>query len=216
MQDKINNVTYLLIIIILGGYVLPWIIAPSAPLSLNAYDLAEWASLHPSQPNTTPPLIIPLLLRLQLVIVTLLIALYARTDIQRWIALILVALLAVAQLPPLEFLISERDNINYQQQFILATLSLLIGGGLVVRKPQRLTPIISIALVSMGIITSFSGLQQAQELYTLSSQEYVSGSGGVIVIIAYSIILAMNIYKIITKSQQPKLQTPQQVKQGSH
>ena len=39
----------LLLIIGLCGYLLPWIVAPSSAMTLNAYDLAEWTSLHPLQ-----------------------------------------------------------------------------------------------------------------------------------------------------------------------
>ena len=63
-------ILYLLVTVGLAGYVLPWIVAPSAALTLNAYDLAEWTSLHPLQRQTSPPLLAPLELRLQLVIFT--------------------------------------------------------------------------------------------------------------------------------------------------
>mgnify|MGYP001554124038 CR=1 FL=1 len=192
MFNKSNYLTYLLLGIALFGYVLPWILISTNPMSLGAYDLAEWSSLHPSQPTSSPPMLVPLLLRLQLVIISTLIALHTHTILQRWIGLCVIALLAVAQLPPLEFLTIARDNINYQQQFMLATTSLVIGSGLIMRNPKQWQPIITIILLSIGIISSISGLQHAQELYTLSLQEHTIGSGLIVTVGAYIVMLLSN------------------------
>jgi lysylphosphatidylglycerol synthetase-like protein (DUF2156 family) len=189
MFNKSNYLTYLLLGIALFGYVLPWILTSTSPMSLGAYELAEWSSLHPSQPTSSPPMLVPLLLRLQLVIISVLVALHAQTVLQRWIGLCVIALLAVAQLPPLEFLTIARDNINYQQQFMLATISLIIGGGLIVRNPKQWQSIITVVLLSIGVISSINGLQQAQALYTLSLQEHTIGSGLIVTVGAYIIML---------------------------
>lgn len=217
MSIKFANFTYFLLFIALCGYVLPWIITPTAPLSLNAYDLAEWTSLHPSQPTASPPMIVPLLLRLQLVIIGISIALQTRSTMQRLIGLVIITLLALAQLPPLEFLTIERDNINYQQQFVLATTTLLVGGGFTIKTPKTyFAPIISVILIGIGMYTSMMGLAQAQELYTMSLQEFGRGNGFTITLLAYSGTLLLNLkqLEIITWSILLNSQAIQ-TKQGS-
>lgn len=62
-SERKSFVFYALVLIGLLGYAQPWIVAPAASMTLNAYDLAEWASLIPAQRGTAPPLLVPLLLR---------------------------------------------------------------------------------------------------------------------------------------------------------
>ena len=117
MLHKHTITVYLLLTLGLAGYLLPWIVAPTAPMTLNAYDLAEWTSLHPIQLGA--PLAVPLLLRSQLPVIAVWIALPARGPLMRLLAAAGVMLLALAQLPPLEFLTISRHDSNYQQQFML-------------------------------------------------------------------------------------------------
>ncbi len=216
MSFKSTNLIYLLVFVALFGYITPWILTPSNPLSLNAFDLAEWASLHPSQPNTSPPLVVPMMLRLQLVIISILLGLHAKTDYQRWGALLVIGLLALGQLPPLEFLINATDNINYQQQFILAAISLLVGCGLVVRSPKQWASLISIVLLAVGIFTSTSGLQQAQQLYTMSLQEHTIGNGIIITVSAYIGLIGLNCLHLFTTFRASMSSPSSEIKQGSH
>ena len=157
----------LLILLLLGlfGYVSPWAVTRSAPMTLNAYDLAEWTSLHPAQRHTTPPLLAPLLLRAQLVILTLT---FAVTASGRWITALVVLLLALAQLPPFEY-VYDIANLNYRQQFGLALFSLIAG--LVTtrfghRRPARsmliVLPVVGIALVYAGVSQAFEVYRQLQ------------------------------------------------------
>jgi len=106
-------------------YALPWLKANSPALELNAYDWAEWLSLHPAERSTAPPLLLTLALRLHLVAWSMLLA-SALPPRWRWRFVVVLALVAAAQLPPLEFLSSTQDN-NYQQQAVLALLSLALG-----------------------------------------------------------------------------------------
>ena len=118
----------LLFLLLIGllGYLLPWAVAPSAPMTLNAYDLAEWTSLHPAQRHSSPPLLAPLLLRAQLVILSLTFALVVSRRPWRLISAATVAILALAQLPPFEY-VYDIANLNYRQQFGLALASLIAG-----------------------------------------------------------------------------------------
>ncbi len=115
---------WLLIALALVAYVLPWVMNPAHVLDLNAYDLAEWLSLRPALATS-------FLLRGQLLIITLLIALSStppRRTAGWWLRLIAVLVLCVAQLPPLEFIRNTADS-NQQQQFMLAALS-VVGGAI--------------------------------------------------------------------------------------
>ena len=125
VDSKREHSLLLVMLALLGllGYLLPWAVASSAPMTLNAYDLAEWASLHPAQRQTTPPLLAPLLLRAQLVVLSSIIALSVS---QRWVAAAAVVALALAQLPPFEY-VYDIANLNYRQQFVLALVSLVAG-----------------------------------------------------------------------------------------
>ena len=215
MPYKNSPLLYFAILIALIAYILPWITTATAPLTLGAYDLAEWTSLHPSQPYTTPALIVPLLLRIHLVIITLMIALSANTDKLRILAIIIIIPLSIAQLPPLEFLTIETDNINYQQQFILATISLIAGLGLTIFKPTRFVPYISIFLTGVGIVSAIAGLQQAQVLYILSLQENSWGLGIILMCLAYVTIAVMQ-FRLLDIKLPFKAQQPSEIKQGSH
>ncbi len=186
MKNQPTLFLYIAIAIGLFGYIMPWIITPTTPLTLGAYDLAEWASLHPSQPHTSPALLVPLLLRIQLLIITILVAISSTDNMKsRFISLIVIIILFIAQLPPLEFLISASDNINYQQQMVLAVISLMAGIGLIVVKLPKLRDYILIVAIILGVGASWFGLEQAQQLYTLSLQEYTVGFGIWILIVAY-------------------------------
>ncbi len=210
-----SSFVYFCIGLALIGYILPWIVTPTAPLTLGAYDLAEWTSLHPSQPTTIPALIVPLLLRVQLVIITLIIALAAQTDKLRFIAVAAIIPLSIAQLPPLEFLTIATNNINYQQQFILATISLVIGLTVTKFKPLLYVPFIGLLLVGTGLVSAIVGVQQAQALYRMSLQENSLGAGVIFTCVAYSAIgltylLSLNIKLSTTTTQQLS-----EIKQGN-
>ena len=211
------NLPFIYFCIILGliGYVLPWIVTPTAPLTLGAYDLAEWTSLHPSQPTTIPALIVPLLLRVQLVIITLIIALSAQTNKLRFIAIVAIVPLSISQLPPLEFLTIATNNINYQQQFILATISLVVGLILTKFKPIQLVPYMIILLVGIGIISSIGGIQQAQSLYILSLQENSLGAGVIFTCIAYIAIGLTYLQSLNIKLSATTTQQLSEIKQGN-
>lgn len=174
---------YLLLTLGLAGYSLPWIVAPTAPLTLNAYDLAEWTTLHPNQRGT--PLVVPLLLRMQLPIIAMLTALFACGRRIKPLAALMIALLALAQLPPLEFLTISRHDSNYQQQFLLAAISLVAGLGLLACKPSRLLVLAALGLATTGLAASLAGQHQARLLYQMSLQESAPGIGAGVLVLAY-------------------------------
>jgi hypothetical protein len=111
---------YVLIALMLALYLFPWLVNPGASLTPNAYDLAEWASLHPAVREAN--LLTSFLLRLPLACLALTVAFTGQRSPLR--ALVMVAL-SLAVLRP-EFFTALGDP-NYQQQAGLAAFA-LIGG----------------------------------------------------------------------------------------
>ncbi len=168
-----------LLLIALIAYAIPWLVNPGVSLSPNAYDLAEWASIHPAMRLIAPPLLTSFLLRLPLVCLALLFAFYAVcSGASKWIAMLCVLLIAIALLPPLEFFISASSDINYQQQMILA-IATLIGGTIVVSDTARrlYRPLVFIiAFVGMAVCTL--GLVQGYNLMSHYNMPVRIGMGG--------------------------------------
>ncbi len=179
----------LLMLLLLGllGYISPWAVTRSAPMTLNAYDLAEWTSLHPAQRHTTPPLLAPLLLRVQLVILTLT---FAVTASGRWITALVVLLLALAQLPPFEY-VYDIANLNYRQQFGLALFSLIAG--LVATRFGNRRPARSVLIVLpvAGVASVYTGVSQAFEVYRQLQAVASVGMGPWLLVASYIGIAAL-------------------------
>lgn len=162
-RSQSSGILYIIIIVAILTYLLPWSAASSASLTLNAYDLAEWVSLHPAQRLTSPPLLSPLLLRLQLTILTLLLAATnARTPWRR-LAAVGIILLSIAQLPPPEY-IRDIGNLNYRQQFFLALTSLLVGLALLRIRLARVKTLVIAALPLAGVVTTVAGVAAANDV----------------------------------------------------
>ena len=195
MSNK-TPILYLLLATALIGYLLPWAVAPSAPMTLNAYDLAEWASLHPLQRQTNPALLAPLELRLQLVILSVALGLLAVGRAQRWLALILILLLTLAQLPPFEFVYDIR-NANYSQQFTLAAISLIVALAATPFNLRRLRPYALILLSILGIGSAIHGAAQALDLLALLGQGASAGAGLWITVVSYCGIIVVAVASLL-------------------
>ncbi len=182
----------ILLTLALLGYVLPWAVTSSAPMTLNAYDLAEWTSLHPAQRHTEPPLLAPLLLRAQLVILTLSLALAASG---RWTTALVVLLLALAQLPPFEY-VYDFANLNYRQQFGLALFSL--SAGLVATRfgQRRLMRFLLIVLPILGLVSVYAGVSQAFEVYRQLQSAASVGVGPWLLAVSYVGIAAIGLLAV--------------------
>jgi hypothetical protein len=124
---------FILIILALVAYTLPWVVGGGASLSFGAFDLAEWASLHPTNRAMSPILLTSFLLRLPLVCMAWAVAFNAPSQPFRssgwWGYALICLILAILSTPPLEFITTNRDDINYLQQAGL-TLLALIGSGI--------------------------------------------------------------------------------------
>ena len=180
-----ENGVLVLLLLALAGYLLPWVTAPNSAMTLNAFDLAEWTSLHPLQQGATPPLIAPLLLRLQLPILAVFIALWSSSRKERFLAFLFVVLLSVSQLPPLEFIKNVADP-NYRQLLFLAIATIILSTGLGFILPTQFRSFVIILLAVAGIVTSLVGQSQAIELYQVTLEQGETGGGLWLIVVAYA------------------------------
>lgn len=184
-SDSVSWLMLALILVGIFGYAQPWIVAPSGAMTLNAFDLAEWASLTPAQRGASPPLVAPLLLRLQPVILSSLLGLIAAGRKGMALSALAICMLAAAQLPPFEF-VYDINNLNYRQQFFLATGSLAAGAFLLRLQSRRLTGFIMAALAVVGIVTAALGLATAASLYGDFGMDAAHGAGIWLLCLSYA------------------------------
>ena len=180
------------------GYIQPWIVAPTGSMTLSAFDLAEWASLVPAQRATSPPLLAPLLLRLQPVFLCLILGAVVDRRAKIVISAIAILLLAAAQLPPFEY-VYDINNLNYRQQFFLAITSLIGGLAAILLRQQRLVALATIVLPAAGLVTAAIGLAQAEALYRQFQVGATSGAGIVILSLSYFALLALSARGMISR-----------------
>lgn len=180
----------LLVALSLVAYTLPWLVNPGVGLTMGAYDLAEWSTLHPVVRGETPALLTSLFLRLPLVCMVVILSLSTLPRDSRtwWIGLILVVGIALFSMPPLEFFVNARGDINYQQQFVLGTSAFLLAlagySGRIVRFRQY----IIIAAVGVGVLSALLGLQRAYRLMYGFSMPLQVGFGAIGMITAFVMI----------------------------
>jgi uncharacterized membrane protein YsdA (DUF1294 family) len=145
----------------LAAYYLPWIANRAAALSANAYNLAEWTSLHPAVRGANVPLVAPFLLRAALGGLALLFGFRVLRALTGWLRLAYVALaiwLALTLLPPLDFFRGAWDDPNYRQQFLLS-VGTLIGLGILAVAGRRASPrLLRRAEASVSLLALLSGL----------------------------------------------------------
>ncbi len=155
------------------AYYLPWIWHPTAALTANAYDLAEWVSIHPAVRNGDPPLVAPFLLRSLLGGIALLCGLCAVCAQKwwgRWLYGALAVILAITLLPPPDFFRGAGGDPNYRQQFGLAVgtfIALLAIFGLrrrLARFSARLEAVIVLAVLIAAYVGEGLALRVVQSL----------------------------------------------------
>lgn len=174
------------------AYTLPWVIGGSASLTFGAFDLAEWASLHPTNRALSPTLFTSFLLRMPLVCLTWITAFnappYPFKSASWWVHAMLCLTLAILSTPPLEFVTIFRDDVNYIQQANLTALA-FIGGGIGlsgILKKYRLYFALLTGII--GIITSIWGVING---YALLADFQISVAVGVGVIMNVSVFIIM-------------------------
>lgn len=187
-----------LLIALLVGLLLPWLVAPAAGMTLNAYDLAEWASLHPAQRSSNPPLVVPLLLRVQLLILCALTGLVARGKMQKQVAALVIVALAIAQLPPIEF-VNDIGNLNYRQQFGLALGGMVLGIAALLWKNRRWQPIFVAGFSLVGALTAIGGARLALDVYASLASGGGMGLGVWFTVAAYACLIALGLLALGTR-----------------
>lgn len=171
---------------------LPWYVHSTAAFTLHAYDLAEWASLHPAVRAESPALLTSLLLRLPQVALVLVAAILANggRDARLRVVIRGVALLvALRYLPPREFFGSAIADPNYRQMAILSAVG--VGGVVLAATGRRVPPrwqiTVAVGVLFIGVIAGWWGLWRAYPLLDNFQIDVRIGSGAV----GYSIFCAV-------------------------
>jgi hypothetical protein len=183
---------------LLIAYSLPWLNGPGAGLTFNAYDLAEWISLYPAARAESPPLLTPLLLRLPLALISLI----AVAGLQRiWLQAVVIAGVALALLPPLDFFTAGSADPNYRQQFLLALVAILgsVGVALLLRRVSRRVIYAAVGVVGVGAV--LTGLLRARGTVALSGVETALGPGGLLMAALFVLLAAYAV--LMQQTRQP-------------
>lgn len=163
------------------AYGLPWVVNTGSALTLNAYDLAEWLSLHPAVRSGSMPLIVTFALRvLPMLIVTIVVFDQNATLIERLAVPFIVAL---ALLPPLDFFRSGLNDPNFRQQFSLSLLTLIIGGISHIRWLRHRGTIFQILISLIAIGLTIFALAQSLELMSVFALPVYLGFGGILFVV---------------------------------
>ncbi len=187
-MNRYHSIVLVFILLALTGYLLPWIVAPASSMSLNAFDLAEWTSLHPLQRSSTIPLLAALQLRLHLLILAAIFTWVSKDILPGAIVAAVVLLAAAAQLPPPEF-VGQLSDGNFRQQFALACASAILPLLMWRLDHARLKLRLTMSLAALGIAIALAGQKQADTLYRLALEEGGPGLGMFIAAGAYAGII---------------------------
>jgi hypothetical protein len=160
-----DNLQLLGLALALIGYSLSWIVTTNVGLQANAYDLAEWMTLHPTVRATSTFLLPALLLRLALPIIGLLLVRFARRTQKHTVVLAVVAIvIGFALIPPVDFFRGQFRDPNYLQQAVLWVLySLLALYMLVFNRNSKYRQIDATAILALILLLAFA-LWQARDL----------------------------------------------------
>ncbi len=195
---RLNLAILIPFLLVLGvsGYLLPWVITPAQSLSMGAYDLAEWTSLHPVVRQTLPFLWTTLALRVPLAILGILLAAYiASTLHQKALGLLITLITAITLLPPLEFFTVYRSDPNYLQQFFLALVTFLMGIMLIMWRNKPLQHVLPIVLSLLGCLSAAIGLYRGYMLMKGFDLPTSVGYGGLITVISLGVATLLYITK---------------------
>ncbi|MFW5709553.1 MAG: hypothetical protein ACOCX5_04965 [Chloroflexota bacterium] len=186
-------------VLCLIAYMLPWVNSPGVSLSMGAYDLAEWASLTPAARAESPQLLTSLLLRLPLACIAIVFALSVAHSLRitagRWLGVAFVVMIVLLQLPPFAFATTGRHDPNYQQQFLVAVVTLFGGMLGISGYLRKWTKWIITGLVITGTATSLIGFLRAHDLMNAYMPAISAGMGAPLLILLFLLCLRLVLYK---------------------
>jgi hypothetical protein len=154
------------LIVATACYELPWYVHDTAAFTTNAFDLAEWASLHPAVRSSSPPLLTSFLLRFPQVALIFALALAANglhDPRSRWIWRATALIPALRFFPPSDFFTGASADPNYRQMLLLFGLSAVsvLAALLFERAPARWQSALLIVALAVGVIGGWWGLSRA-------------------------------------------------------
>ncbi len=190
LRDSVHHVHLALSAIAFVACYMPWLWHSAAALSPGALDLAEWASLIPAMRNGPVALLPSFLLRSCVGLLAAAIWIgaisYPQGNRTRWIAYGMAIYLAVALLPPADFLSGSHEDPNYRQQFgIAAALVAGMAGTFFFRAPLRKRVPAAIAAVSfVGAVCAVAGLLASTSLAEIFGTPLTPGVGSILFALA--------------------------------
>lgn len=179
----------LALIVALAAYYIPWTDHPTAGFTMNGFDLAEWASLHPAVRASAPPMLASFWLRAPQVALAIGLALAAsmladpRWRTVGWAAALLIALRFI---PPVEFILSARGDPNYRQMALLTAIGVIGVGAAPIfsRRSGRWLAAGAALLLIGGAVAGWIGLSRAGVLLDNFAIAATVGSGPVLYTLA--------------------------------
>lgn len=186
---KRHHYTYpILVTLAIISCLLPWAVGPSAGLTFNARDLAEWASLTPAVQNETPPLFTALMLRLPLACAGMLLV-WALEGRQRYWGILVALILSIALLPPFEF-VRELGNPNYQQQAGLALVTFIVSVSVLFSSLR----VLQAAMVITGLVGAFAAFFSIGRLEALFEGVALTIQIGIGGVFTFSLLLLIAVF----------------------
>ncbi len=144
-----NGLIITALVMLLAGYVLPWVGFDQASFTLSGFDLAEWISLHPAARAESPVLLSASLIRITLLWAGCATALLTFPAALRLVSILLIA---AAVLPPPEHILSLSDP-NYAQQTAIALLCVFLPSLLIFLRRWRSSILL---IIGLGAVISLS------------------------------------------------------------
>lgn len=157
------------IVLALGFYHQPWYTHETAGFTMHAYDLAEFASLHPAVRSSSPPMQTSFLLRAPLLMLVTALAVLAnewRDPRLRWVVRGAALGLALRFVPPSDFITGASADPNYRQMALLTALGFvaLPLSLLVPRVPAHWQRWLVTVVMAVGVAAGWIGLSRADTL----------------------------------------------------
>lgn len=183
------------VILLLIAYIMPWLIHSTQTLTLNAFDLAEWTTLHPSSRSASLPLLESFLLRFQIIIILwLMISTITHERVisfTNFLKVAMIVIVSISLLPPIDQ-ITNISDLNYRQQIALALLSLL-GAIAISFSSIGWRWSIQVILLALALITALPGIFQAGLLFQSYDLSISIGAGT----IAYIVIISCSLVALV-------------------